>query len=230
MDQKERVLKNIRSALKSKGKMKFKAGDEDEIFDGLSDFTEIIAASLREGYGPVMRTMGKRAEKLVSNLGASVQFDFSDPRVSRFIRQRAQSVAGVVNEETLSMLRDEIAFLFAQGGDLSQVSEGVSAFFDGMASWRSMRIARTETGAAANQALDATWQQNSDVVIGKEWLTARDESVRESHLIDGQIVPIEAEFVLGSGETAPYPQGPGLSAGESINCRCSTAPVIGRES
>jgi uncharacterized protein with gpF-like domain len=57
----------------------------------------------------------------------------------------------------------------------------------------------------------------------KEWLSARDTHVRDSHIsIDGEIVKMIDRFSNG----LRYPGDPEGPAGEIINCRCIELPVI----
>ena len=92
-----------------------------------------------------------------------------------------------------------------------------------MLKWQAARIARTETvglfGAGSTQAMrDAGLEQ-------KEWLSARDDVVRESHgAIDGTRVGVHADFVLENG-SGPYP-GAISDVSENVNCRCQVIPVI----
>ena len=92
---------------------------------------------------------------------------------------------------------------------------------------RAQKIARTEAtkciNAAKLQAMD-TAQQNG-IVLEKEWLSERDDTVREAHLaLDGQRVNVNAEFVVPSGEySGAKAMGPcdfGI-ASLDVNCRCT---------
>lgn len=62
------------------------------------------------------------------------------------------------------------------------------------------------------------------VNVEKEWFTVGDERVRPSHMIsDGQVVDMNEPFVVG-GELLNYPSDSslGASAGNTINCRCTS--------
>ena len=62
----------------------------------------------------------------------------------------------------------------------------------------------------------------------KEWLTAGDERVRESHQIDGQIVDLHQSFTTNGGAKLQYPgdRSSGAPADEVIGCRCSVLPIV----
>ena len=83
-----------------------------------------------------------------------------------------------------------------------------------------MPISRTEIGSAFSSGREVSMKQNG--VTEHEWLTARDQNVRQSHQIDGEVRPIGVSF--SNGLTRPLQTG--APAGEVINCRCATLPVI----
>ena len=61
------------------------------------------------------------------------------------------------------------------------------------------------------------------LLLTKEWLTQRDGSVRNSHIIaDGTEINKEEQFIIG-GSRMDYPSDSkyGALAGEVINCRCT---------
>ena len=100
--------------------------------------------------------------------------------------------------------------------------------------WQSLRIARTETTAAANFAA-VTSSRVSGVVMQKEWISSLDARTRrppESHFdhydMNGKIVPIDEEFNV-SGEELLFPGDPNGSAGNVINCRCTVAQIPKRD-
>jgi len=88
--------------------------------------------------------------------------------------------------------------------------------------FRSMMIARTETAKLYNKG--ATEGMAEAGVTAKEWLSARDEDVRESHAyMDGKAVGLNDDFILPSGARGPFP-GQIDRAEESVNCRCTVIP------
>ena len=98
--------------------------------------------------------------------------------------------------------------------------------FKEVSQYQAERIVRTESTLAANYA---TQQSALRIFPGsqmsKEWIAAQDERVRFDHSqADGQIVKFEELFLVG-GERLEYPGDPRGSAGNVINCRCSTAPI-----
>ncbi len=96
---------------------------------------------------------------------------------------------------------------------------------------RANRIARTESTRVVNQATTESYRtlQANGIQVKKQWLTARDEKVRDSHVtLDGQTVAANENFQLPSqygGFEASSPASFTV-AGENINCRCTVIPVL----
>lgn len=101
--------------------------------------------------------------------------------------------------------------------------------------WQAMRIARTETTAAANfgaiQAGDV-----SGFRMQKEWISALDARTRrppedkyDHYDMNGKRVGLNEKFNV-SGELLEYPGDPKGSAGNVIACRCTVAVVPARDS
>lgn len=89
--------------------------------------------------------------------------------------------------------------------------------------WQALRIARTETTFAMNQAAQISGEV-SGVVMEKVWITAIDGRERESHRnVSGQAVPLDGFFDVG-GEKMKFPGDRlnGASAGNLVNCRCAS--------
>lgn len=93
--------------------------------------------------------------------------------------------------------------------------------------YRARRIARTEIISAMNAATLEGWRQ-SEVVVGKEWVCACDESSREWHKnANGQQVLLDEPFIVG-GEKLMHPgdSSMGASAKNVIHCRCTMKSVL----
>lgn len=97
---------------------------------------------------------------------------------------------------------------------------------------RAQRIARTETGKAANTGRHQ--QMRSAGVTEIEWVSSNDEAVRTEpngghrHL-DGQRVELGQPFKGADGATIPnliHPHAPGAPAAQVINCRCADRAVL----
>lgn len=140
-------------------------------------------------------------------------------RLTRYFEIRTFRFATEVSKQTNQQLRDE----FAEGVDnkesIPELKKRVSTLFDDMASYRSERIARTETILGSNFSTEEAYKE-SGVVEAKEWLTTRDERTDdECAALDGKIVDLGDKFFKDGyfgGETPPI----------HVNCRCTIIPVI----
>lgn len=112
--------------------------------------------------------------------------------------------------------------------------------------WQALRIARTETTAAANHAAMVSGNV-SGIVLEKVWISGTDDRTRRiprdafDHLhMNGKKVdkdkPFEVPNKLGFIELLPYPgskktqSGAITNAADVINCRCTAALVPKRDS
>ena len=94
---------------------------------------------------------------------------------------------------------------------------------------RAQRIAQTETTKAINTATNESYKQfekEEDVKVLKEWISSRDDKVRDTHKIldDDAPIPVDNDFNV-DGYSGPAPASFGV-ASMDINCRCTIAPVI----
>jgi hypothetical protein len=176
-----------------------------------------------------MLASGQQALDLI-DIDATFQFT---PRVVAILQAQGLSFRERVSATTLKTLSEEITTALAEG---AAAGEGVSerakrieiAIGDGFDIRRShsKTIARTEMGKATQKAQTEGYRQ-SGIVEQKQWNTSRDDAVRDSHQIDGQIVALDDEFVLEDGARASEPMADSLPAEDVINCRCFVTPVIG---
>ena len=116
---------------------------------------------------------------------------------------------------------------FQQGATLSEIQANLVQQF-AFSPARALTIARTEATRVSNQgAADAFRQADAlGVKVQKQWLSARDDLVRDTHIaLDGQPpIPVGGLFE-SSGGSADVPGGFGDPA-EDINCRCSIVGVV----
>ena len=105
------------------------------------------------------------------------------------------------------------------------LSQRVADYFEGAKEHRAIAAARTEVTRSLSWA-DNQAQQAAGI-REKQWLTAGDEDVRDTHQdADGQIVKFGGDYLVGSA-TGPYP-GEMSEVGENVNCRCVSAAVAGK--
>lgn len=125
-----------------------------------------------------------------------------------------------ITETTRKRVAAQIQAGEQAGESLPQIAKRIDKFYlESIIPNRSMVIARTEVGSATQ------WAQNeiamdTDVPMEKEWLSQRDNRVRDTHSeADGQRVGLDDPFVVGEDELM-YPCDPSGSPEEIIECRC----------
>lgn len=116
----------------------------------------------------------------------------------------------------------------------AQIDKMVDRYRERMVKHRSEVIARTEALRSAHQGVDAMYRQAiaagdlSASNLSREWNTARDERVRDSHAaMHGQVQPFGQPFVSGDGNLLNYPGDPEAPPEETIQCRCAVGTRIG---
>lgn len=158
--------------------------------------------------------------------GQDIDLQTFDPNIERAVAQRLEFFADKVNRSTTNLLKKEINSGIGNGESIDKIAQRVDKVFQFSGDFRSKRIAQTEVIGAANDGTLASYKEAG--VTKKEWLTARDEVVRDSHHIDGQVVESEESFTTGIGSKLQYPgdRSSGAPAEDIINCRCTVLPVL----
>jgi len=148
-------------------------------------------------------------------------FDLLDVNISRAITTRVKFFSTQVNETTAALLKGVEA-----GESIADIAARIDKIFDFSEKFRSVRIAQTEVIGAANDGQLRAYLSSG--VEKKEWLSAKDERVRSSHQIDGQIVDATGTFTTNRGMRLLYPgdRSSGADAADVINCRCTILPII----
>lgn len=132
-----------------------------------------------------------------------------------------------VNQATRRWLTETLQEGLAKGEGLSELSRRISgdpAFSAG----RAKNIARTSTSGSVSAGRHEGLKTVSD---RKGWLSARNDSVRDSHRAAdakyGQStggIPINEKFTVGTAQLM-YPADPDGEVGEVANCRCMLIAV-----
>jgi phage portal protein BeeE len=167
-----------------------------------------------------MRVIGRGAEDALEEVeGEAIAFPVQDPRVAAFIDKQVAERITRISLSRQNEIQEVIRASVEASETVGQLTQRLRSFFDGQAPFWSRRIARTETTSLYNKGAEVGLEDAG--VERKEWLSARDEDVRESHEgMDGEAVPLGTDFVFPSGASGPFP-GQIDSAEESVNCRCT---------
>lgn len=151
------------------------------------------------------------------------------PETESFIAQRKNLVKGMADDlfdDVTAAARDAVI----KGVESSElVSLVAQRFMHGPAgTTRAVTIARTEIGSAYSVARHE--EMKGQGFERHQWLTASDEAVRDGsepgefdhQKCDGEVVNVGEKFSCG----LTYPMEAGGEAGNVINCRCETIPLV----
>lgn len=191
------------------------AGLQTDIFD---EFTTLESALILE--------FGEAA--LAEAKASGLIYDLQRPAIQRFLGEGLSDRSRIITDTTAQQLVDIINAGVESGEGALKIADRIRESYPDMAASRARTIARTETNMGSNTATLEAYKQAQ--VEQKEWLSARDERVRETHMdMDGQVVGMEEDFVSPSGARGISP-GAFDDPAESINCRCVMVPLMEGES
>lgn len=212
----ERVFDEIERHVKKKLETR-----EDLNVDAVFDL-EAIYRLLRRILGPENANLLKNGfERGAKNAKADgLQFSMNSGLVQQTLSELAEMTSNIADTTKKNLS----GYVQKQLADDEDVLAGLTKFFAAEKSARVGVIAQTMSNAGFEAGQQVAFQEAG--VKKKEWASKRDGNVRETHLIaDGQQVPIDTRFEIGS-TMLRFPGDPsGGVPGESINCRCSQFPV-----
>ena len=149
---------------------------------------------------------------------------FSHPEA---LARNVGRMAFQISESTARSIEHAITRDLGLGLSVEEIAkniEGLGAF----APSRAMRIARTESARAVNDAANQAFRQAKaelDIDLKKQWLSSRDDKVREAHqILDGQIVDVDENFFVDGEEAQSI--GDFQAAYLDVNCRCTILAVF----
>jgi HK97 family phage portal protein len=182
-------------------------------------FDTTLKSIARDHYYLVGDQIGSVITQHIQDIGIDYTFDLADPRFVQELMKKELKIVGV-NDVTKAEVRYELvesAKATETVSELQQRLVGHKAFNQE----RALKVARTETGGAAN-VLEFKAQQIAGVTK-HQWLAQPDEVARETHLYNMTLGawPIGKPFPNG----LRFPMETGAPAGEVVNCRCSTIAV-----
>jgi HK97 family phage portal protein len=150
-------------------------------------------------------------------------WNVNDERARAWLKRKAFKFADRVNRTTQEELREALDEAFANGETVNEMQARVRLVFadtERASSARALMIARTEMASVQGMAMMDGYRESG--VERHEWLSAKDENVRDEHQIDGETTAIGQAFSNG----LEFPGDPSGDPGQIINCRCSTIPVL----
>ena len=176
---------------------------------------------------------------------ASLWIESFAKRVLKFLGVYAKKNIVTIRQTLIDTVIEYIADRNDQGKSVQVITNEMVKKFgskEGIYRYQIERIVRTETGAAANKAAYEA-MADSDLVVDKMWLSADDDRTRDGESKKEYNHEIMSGVIKPWGEFFEVPQRDGDNndvlfpmdmengtAGNVINCRCTTAPVPRRNS
>lgn len=186
---------------------------------------------------------------IMDEIGQKARLDqIIDQGILKWIAQTAgKKIKGVLEftKQKVAAVIQEAETLYQEEGysaHMDKVAKDIQAEFKEFSRYRAYRIARTEVAGAAEaagQKAREVAQQKIDptgkkVVLKRQWLSSRDDRVRDSHKhMDGQIVGLDEPFTIYTPDGQPterklnYPaEYEANEPAETIHCRCTIKTII----
>ena len=193
----------------------------------LFDYDEEVEAFMAALRSIVRRAIAALGQAALAEVVAGRLFDITNPIVQAGIETVLRTVAEKVNNTTWLNLIELFQAAEEAGEGIPAMQERLSLYFgDRKSDYQTERIARTTMNGASNFADVEGWQQ-SGVVDEHTWISAlQPDRSRDEHMAaHGQTVKLGESFIVG-GESLKYPGDPAGSAGNIINCLCTTVAKV----
>lgn len=189
----------------------------DETFDEEMRLLEKGAAGLYQ------ESMLVGWDSFINEVGLDLRFDLSDPVVVEYLKTKLSKITGV-GETIQTQINRSLSEGVDVGESIDQLAERIKSIFN-VADKRAKTIARTEVVGSSNFGRYVGINESGFKV--KEWFTALDERVRESHQeMHGQKIDVEDNWEMPSGASLRYPGDYSGPPEEIINCRCIEVVVL----
>lgn len=182
---------------------------------------------------PIQTALFNSAGKLALQFAGDDENDFVMTEAQRtFVRESLGQMAHNFNGETLKALEKTLSEGIEAGESLAKLATRVGEVYDGAKGYRALRLARTETIKASNQAANFAYKQTGYVKY-KVWFAnpGADEICAE---LDGKIVGLDDNFVEFGDSVETEEGGKFVADYEAIetppihpNCRCTIIPSRG---
>lgn len=166
------------------------------------------------------RTISTGGEDALDLIESDSDFNYEAARLAA--KNMTLNFSKEINATTKKKLREALDEGIANGEGVYDLTARVEDVFKTSSTARSTMIARTETTKAYNIGGKAGMRQAG--VSKKEWLTANDNDVRDSHMGCEAQGPIELDSSFSNG--CDFPGDPEGDPDEVINCRCTLIPSI----
>ncbi len=150
---------------------------------------------------------------------AGIAWDVKNPFARHFLDGLGKRTGVMLGQAVQPVIQETVTDAYDRGLSVPDTAALISEKVLDAAPYQARMLARTDLNGLANGA-----SVMAATLVGvqyKQWLTAEDDKVRETHAeADGQTVPVDQPFDVG-GESLDYPGDPAGSDDEVCNCRCT---------
>jgi hypothetical protein len=169
--------------------------------------------------------IAKACDKVTQQLLQELSIGESDLTgvVGQEIKQMVADSSAQI-KDSIGIIKEEVEKTLVDNADKTseELNKILTDKFDSLSTSRAKAIANT---TSANVTSGMQYAVYKDQGFDMMWLTQRDGRVRPAHQsMEGQKQGSDGYFTV-AGEKTTRPLGPGLSAGNSVNCRCQLFPV-----
>jgi len=149
-----------------------------------------------------------------------------DPEMLKKLREQIEKSARLFNETTWAEVSKGIEAAAVNNLTTEATAQELWKALGDRAAWEARRIASTEMTRTDGWGNHEGYKQN-EMIDRQGWNCQKLATSREDHIeADGQEVGMDEDFIIG-GEAMAWPGDDRASAGNVVNCRCSTYPVVG---
>ena len=192
----------------------------DKILDAATERAEVLGI-----FRPTFRKMlGDAIDGTAAQLPVAIAF--TPERMNVLVNEQIGDMIKNTTKATRKTVGGLIRTGLSEGQSIGQMQRTLIQS-PGFSPARALTIARTETTRAVSAgSIEAMKEAKAlGVRLEKEWVSARDGSVRDSHVeLDGERVSVGEQF-QGLGGSGNGPGEFGVPE-EDINCRCVAVPFV----
>lgn len=191
----------------------------------MGDDLESMRDKIAEGSGEAAEIAREKIIDEAKDQGMDVDFSGYSEDVLDELKNKNYEFSKETIDNIKGDFKGTLSEAYEDGIGIDDVAERLEKDFDSLRESRLKTIARTEIQNGQNKG---NFQTLKDIGAEyKQWLTAEDDSVRESHVdVHGEVVKIDEEFTNG----LQYPGDRSGDPSDTINCRCVMRPYIPNKS
>jgi HK97 family phage portal protein len=146
------------------------------------------------------------------------------------LKERAIEFFKSTRATTTNTVMGKVSKALKEGWTIDQLRDELVRYTRVDVAYRAQVIARTETLTAMSYGAGSMTQTAQELIpdLKKIWVATMDDRTRDEHFsMHGKVANKKTGlFKLPGGEETPFPRGPGLSAKNSIQCRCRYIDVL----